>query len=335
MIPIDNTLPDVNADEILAALDTDTRAYLQAADQRRGQGPRRAATTTCARCSAGWARCTATSTQLNARGGQAPAQPGPADPQLRLHGRPPGQGGRRPGRRWSAAPTGCSAASRSEDAQHLRGGAAAAGHAGARPRPRCGKVRELGRGGRAGVRGAAPRGAPDRLGQPRAAPAGRDRASRCCASRCGRSCARRGPTCDDLRPAAAQPRPRPAPTCASRFFELNRFFNMAAYNPGGREGLTGDAAAGPARATRACCSGSAGWPTTPTRCSPPATPRARTAASSCSPPAPPTSRSCSSSWRRRRRWSRTVAGRAGPAGRHRPLPALMIKEAPSLGRMRP
>ena len=35
-----NALADINADEVLEALDTDTRVLPQAADQRRGQGPR-------------------------------------------------------------------------------------------------------------------------------------------------------------------------------------------------------------------------------------------------------------------------------------------------------
>ena len=57
-----NTQPDVNADEILAALDTDTRSYLKLLINGAGKGldgPRR---TTCARCSPGSARSTATST---------------------------------------------------------------------------------------------------------------------------------------------------------------------------------------------------------------------------------------------------------------------------------
>ena len=38
-IPVENTAPDVDPDEFLAALDTDTRAVPPAADHRRGQGP--------------------------------------------------------------------------------------------------------------------------------------------------------------------------------------------------------------------------------------------------------------------------------------------------------
>ena len=40
MIPVSQTLPDVNLDEILATLDADTRDYLRAAAQRRRRGPR-------------------------------------------------------------------------------------------------------------------------------------------------------------------------------------------------------------------------------------------------------------------------------------------------------
>ena len=40
VIPVSQTLPDVNLDEILATLDADTRDYLAAAAQRRRRGPR-------------------------------------------------------------------------------------------------------------------------------------------------------------------------------------------------------------------------------------------------------------------------------------------------------
>ena len=43
----------------------------------------------------------------------------------------------------------------------------------------------------------------------------------------------------DLRPAAENLRTA-SPDLRQSFFELNRLFNMAAYNPGGREGLTGN-----------------------------------------------------------------------------------------------
>jgi len=42
-----------------------------------------------------------------------------------------------------------------------------------------------------------------------------------------------------LRPAAEN-LARATPDFTSSFHELNRFFNMAAYNPGGKEGLTGN-----------------------------------------------------------------------------------------------
>src|SRR4051812_25569075 len=47
------------------------------------------------------------------------------------------------------------------------------------------------------------------------------------------------PTVRNLRPAAVN-LARATPDFTKSFHELNRFFNMAAYNPGGREGLTGD-----------------------------------------------------------------------------------------------
>ena len=141
------------------------------------------------------------------------------------------------------------------------------------------------------------------------------------------------------RPYIARPpaRPRatsapPAPTCASRFFELNRFFNMAAYNPGGAEGLTGDAPAGPRARRGAALLARLGLPQHQL-----AVPDQRrlgpaTGASSSSPPAPPTSSRCSTT-APRRRIVEDAARREGPARRHGALPALMIKDTPSLGRM--
>jgi len=48
------------------------------------------------------------------------------------------------------------------------------------------------------------------------------------------------PYVDQVRPAATN-LAKASPDLRESFFELNRFFNMAAYNPGGRERLTGDA----------------------------------------------------------------------------------------------
>ena len=50
----------------------------------------------------------------------------------------------------------------------------------------------------------------------------------------------------DLRPAAENLRDA-SPDIRQSFFEINRLFNMAAYNPGGREGLTGNLATDSAR----------------------------------------------------------------------------------------
>ena len=46
-IPVQNTLPDINPDEIFSALDADTRDYLKLLVNGAGRGPRRAAATTC------------------------------------------------------------------------------------------------------------------------------------------------------------------------------------------------------------------------------------------------------------------------------------------------
>ena len=82
----------------------------------------------------------------------------------------------------------------------------------------------------------------------------------------------------DLRPAAenlADATPR-LTTVGSK---LNKLFNMAAYNPNGASGCTAPPAGAPATATRATSTGSAGSPTSATAPSRPRTPTASTAAS--------------------------------------------------------
>ncbi len=59
-IPISQTLPDVNLDEILASLDGDTRQYLDAAGHRRRGGPARRGRATCRTCCAASSRRRAT-----------------------------------------------------------------------------------------------------------------------------------------------------------------------------------------------------------------------------------------------------------------------------------
>ena len=54
------------------------------------------------------------------------------------------------------------------------------------------------------------------------------------------------PYVDTVRPAATN-LAKASPDLRESFFELNRFFNMAAYNPGGREKLSGDATKDQAR----------------------------------------------------------------------------------------
>ena len=59
-ISVANTLPDVDPDEIYAALDSDTRPYLKLLVSGAGKGLQRPRQATCARCSAASSRCTAT-----------------------------------------------------------------------------------------------------------------------------------------------------------------------------------------------------------------------------------------------------------------------------------
>ena len=65
----------------------------------------------------------------------------------------------------------------------------------------------------------------------------------------------------DRRPAPGAPRTRRrrCPTCGARFGELNRFFNIGAFNPGGAEGLDGKSISrSSASARRASSTGSHG-----------------------------------------------------------------------------
>ena len=70
-IPIRATQPDVNPDEVLSVLDTDTREYLQLLVNGLGQRARRGAAATCATCSRASSRRTATSRSSTARSPRA------------------------------------------------------------------------------------------------------------------------------------------------------------------------------------------------------------------------------------------------------------------------
>ena len=190
-------LPDVNADEILAGARHRHARLPEAADQRRGQGARRAAADDLrevfapARPAAPRPRPSSTARWSSARRNLARL--------IHNYGstvEPPGQGGRRRSRRW------CSDADRvfdrlaQEDAAHL-----------ARRSRGCPSTlrqteRTLRQGATSwasvagpGVRGAAPRGAPGRLRQQRAAAAGRDGRADPAQAGAPVRAARRGPTC--------------------------------------------------------------------------------------------------------------------------------------------
>ena len=71
-IQISNTLPDIDPDEFLSALDTDTRDYLKLLISGAGKGLDGIAARTCARSSSASGRCTATSRASSRGGGGAP-----------------------------------------------------------------------------------------------------------------------------------------------------------------------------------------------------------------------------------------------------------------------
>ena len=320
-------MPDVNADEILAALDTDTRAYLRLLINGAGKG-------------------------LKGRGGdlrEVFRRLGPLHRDLAaLNGEVVkrrrnlarlvhnyGSTVDRLGREDRDLASLVSGANRvfgrlSREDQNISEAVSRLPGTLAQTEATLRRVRVLGPGGRPRVRGAAARRAPDRLHQPPAAPAGRDRPSPCCASRCARSCAPRGPYVDQVRPAATN-LAKASPDLRESFFELNRFFNMAAYNPGGRERLTGNADTDRARdegllfwlgwvahnSNLVFSTGDAQGPY-----------RRIILNATCT-----TYRQILEQLGAAGPAAATDRGAAEPAGRHRPLPAVMIKEAPSLGRM--
>ena len=208
VVRIDNTAPDVNADEILSALDTDTRDYLKLLINGAGKG-------------------------LKGRGGdlrEVFRRLGPLHRDLAaLNGEVVkrrrnlarlvhnyGSTVDRLGREDDELASLVSGANRGvrppeqRGPEHLRGRAPAAGNAGpdrehAAPRARAGA------GGGPRVRGAAPRRAPDRRHQPPAPPAGQDgraRAAQAGAPVRARRAALRGPGATGRhQPGQGQPRP--------------------------------------------------------------------------------------------------------------------------------
>ena len=116
--------------------------------------------------------------------------------------------------------------------------ARAAGGAARDPRTRSSEVGGLARELKPTLAAAAPADPPARRDQRRGAALLPRDAPRSCATRSARSCARRGrgrPTCGWRRWSGAEA----APDLDDSLGELNRFFNIGAFNPGGAEGLAG------------------------------------------------------------------------------------------------
>ena len=166
-----------------------------------------------------------------------------AGAQLRLHGLAAREGGRGPHRAGGQRVARVRRALRRRTLQHLRRRAAAAG----RPGADRGGARERAR-ARRGGRPRLPRAAAGRRaggrGECGAAPAGREGRADPADEGAARSYATAQPVIDDLLPAARN-LSKASPDLRESFYEINRFFNMAAHNPGGREELTGDSERGP------------------------------------------------------------------------------------------
>ena len=265
-IPVVNTAPDVNADEVLSALDDDTRDYLRllltgagGGLERRGgdlrevfrrlgplhRAPRRAERRSCKERRA-QARAARPQLRRDVRGARDEGQ-GAVAPRRRLRARPSARSRRRTGtspRRSRACPR------RSR-----------------RRRRRCSRWTSS-------ARSPAPRSR--RCARPRASSSRRTtrsgrsprRPCRSSATGCGRSSARRGPTsatCGRPRENLAHGEPRPA----RELLRAEPPLQHARLQPaaGTRSSTRAEPRAHNAnrRATRASCSGSPGWPRTPPR----------------------------------------------------------------------
>ena len=289
MIPISQTLPDVNLDEILASLDADTRDYLLLLlnDGAQGLGSERkgrelAQAIRRLEPTAKYAR------EINEGAGRAAREPRARRAQLLAADRRARQARH---------------AARELRAELQRG----VRHAGRARTRRCGrscrscpgtlqttqttlgKVETLADELGPTLEALRPGGA--RARRRRCARRARSCASRrrSSATRSARSRARRCRRCKELRPAMRD-LAAATPDLTRSFKVVNRLLNEVAYNPPGDE------------ARRACCSGSRGSTTRATRSSPPRTRTARSAAAwSCSRARP---RSC---WTRSRRPTRSSA----------------------------
>ena len=232
-IPVKATLPDVNPDEIFSTLDADTRDYLKLliSDAGRGLDGR-----------AGdlrdlFKRFEPTHRDLaraELRGGDAAPEPAPADPLAQPAQRRARQQGRRPRRARRLLGQRAARSSRPRSA-NVAGAVRELPSAlqettealGSVERfaellgPTTEKLRPAARALRAGQRG-----------REAVRPRGDAAAAR---TTSGRSCARRGRSCatSSRRPSSSS---QAAPSLTRTVNRLNHFFNMLAYNPGGREG---------------------------------------------------------------------------------------------------
>ena len=269
-VRVDNTLPDVNSDEILAVLDADTRAYLKLLIGGAGKGlagrcgrPARGVPAGSARSTATWPRSTARSSSARRNLARLIHNYGSTVSPARQGGRGP-HGARRE-RVAGLRPPRRARTRRSRRRSQRLPGALSPDRGGARERARARRR------GRTGVPRAQAGRAAGRRGERRAAAAGARRASRSCARRSGRSCARRSRYVDDLLPAARN-LSKASPGPARVVLRAQPLLQHGGPQPRRARGAHRRRRCRTARATRASCSGSAGSPTTPTRCSTPPTP---------------------------------------------------------------
>ena len=271
-LPVSNTLPDVNPDEILASLDSDTRDYLtllvDGAGRRperprqrpaRGLPPLRAHAPRPRAASTAWSpsatatsagSCTRWATSTTSSPARATTSPRSSTPPRRSSAPSP------PSRPNITRAVGDLPGALRQTTDTL-GKRADASPRALRP-------------GRPHLQPALQRAQPRQRRGAARSPRRRRRSS---ATRSARSCATRARSC-------ARPRSRPTelagatPDLTSSFTVLNHLFNLLGYNPDGREGPGNGR---PRR--RATCSGSRGCSTTAPRCSRPPTPTGRSARS--------------------------------------------------------
>ena len=231
-VPVDQTLPNVNFDEILVLAGHGHAQLPAAASRRRGRGARRPGQGAVGHAEALRAD-RALHRQAQRRAGRARAQHPPLDPQLPPALAGAGRQGRRPGGAGGLVQQRCSG--RSPPRTRTCARRCRSSRAPCRPRtPRWPRSTELAQRARADARRPAARRPRPRARAGADAAVPRSRRRRSSRTSCGRSLARRCRSVKVLRPAASD-LAVVTPKLTTSVKVLNYLLNELAYNPPGKE----------------------------------------------------------------------------------------------------